>query len=149
MSSSIPTNFPVELPGGLDARFCEVMDAAPVMIWVSGTDKQCVWFNQAWLAFTGREMQQERGSGWSEGVHPEDFDRCLETYVSHFDARKESGWSIGCVAMIKPIVGLMTREFRAMHGMVRFWDTSAPVRISTSTGKLRANCAVASSRSPG
>ena len=89
MSTSIPTNFPVELPGGLDARFCEVMDAAPVMIWVSGTDKQCVWFNQPWLAFTGRDMQQELGSGWSEGVHPEDFDRCLETYVSHFDARKE------------------------------------------------------------
>src|SRR5579871_799806 len=89
MSTSIPINFPVELPGGLDARFCEVMDAAPVMIWVSGTDKQCIWFNRPWLTFTGRDMQQEFGSGWSEGVHPEDFDRCLETYLSHFDARKE------------------------------------------------------------
>jgi PAS domain S-box-containing protein len=87
--SSMPTNFPAELPAGLDARFCEVMDAAPVMIWVSGTDKQCVWFNRPWLSFTGRGMQQELGNGWSEGVHPEDFDRCLETYVSHFDARKE------------------------------------------------------------
>jgi len=85
----MPTNFPVELPGGLDARFCEVMDAAPVMIWVSGTDKQCVWFNRPWLNFTGRDMQQELGNGWSEGVHPEDFDHCLETYVGHFDARKE------------------------------------------------------------
>lgn len=84
-----PIDFPVESPGGLDARFCEVMDAAPVMIWVSGTDKQCVWFNRPWLTFTGRDMQQEFGNGWSEGVHPEDFDRCLETYVSHFDARKE------------------------------------------------------------
>jgi PAS domain S-box-containing protein len=65
------------------------MDAAPVMIWVSGTDMQCIWFNQPWLAFTGRDMQQELGNGWSEGVHPEDFDHCLETYVSHFDARKE------------------------------------------------------------
>ena len=89
MSTSIPTNFPVELPGGLDARFCEVMDAAPVMIWVSGTDKQCVWFNRPWLNFTGRDIQQEVGNGWTEGVHPDDFDRCLETYVSHFDARKE------------------------------------------------------------
>jgi PAS domain S-box-containing protein len=42
-----------------------------------------------WLTFTGRDMRQELGSGWSEGVHPKDFDRCLETYVSHFDARKE------------------------------------------------------------
>ena len=89
MSSSMPTGFPAELPGGLDARFCEVMDAAPVMIWVSGTDKQCVWFNRPWLNFTGRDMQQELGNGWSEGVHPEDFDHCLETYVGHFDARKE------------------------------------------------------------
>jgi PAS domain S-box-containing protein len=86
---SMPANLPVELAGGLDAKFCEVMDAAPVMIWVSDTDKQCVWFNRPWLTFTGRDMQQELGNGWSEGVHAEDFDRCLETYVSHFDARKE------------------------------------------------------------
>jgi PAS domain S-box-containing protein len=88
-STSASTSFPVELPGGLDARFCEVMDAAPVMIWVSGTDKQCVWFNRPWLNFTGRDKQQELGNGWSEGVHPEDLDRCLKTYVDHFDARKE------------------------------------------------------------
>src|SRR5215475_5437097 len=86
--SSMPINPAAELPAGLDARFCEVMDAAPVMIWVSGMDKQCVWFNRPWLTFTGRAMQQELGNGWSEGVHPEDFDRCLETYVSHVDARK-------------------------------------------------------------
>jgi PAS domain S-box-containing protein len=89
MSSSMPTNFPVELPGGLDTRFCEVMDAAPVMIWVSNTDKQCVWFNRPWLNFTGRDLQQELGDGWLEGVHPEDFDRCVRTYVSHFDAHKK------------------------------------------------------------
>jgi C4-dicarboxylate-specific signal transduction histidine kinase len=28
------------------------------------------------------------GSGWSEGVHSDDFDRCIEVYTSHFDARK-------------------------------------------------------------
>jgi len=88
-SASPPINFPLEPAGGLDARFCEIMDAAPVMIWVSGPEKQCVWFNRPWLTFTGRDMQQELGNGWSEGVHPKDFDRCLETYVSHFDARKE------------------------------------------------------------
>ena len=86
---SPPANSPAEPAGGLDARFCEIMDAAPVMIWVSGPDKQCVWFNRPWLTFTGRNMQQELGNGWSEGIHPKDFDRCLETYVSHFEARKE------------------------------------------------------------
>jgi PAS domain S-box-containing protein len=77
-----------EPTGGLDTRFCEIMDAAPVMIWVSGTDRRCVWFNRPWLAFTGRSMTQELGNGWTEGVHREEFDQCLETYVTHFDARK-------------------------------------------------------------
>jgi PAS domain S-box-containing protein len=79
----------VEPPGGLDARFCEVMDAAPVMIWVSDQDKLCTWFNRPWLAFTGRSMVQELGHGWAEGIHRDDYDRCLETYVSHFVPRKE------------------------------------------------------------
>jgi PAS domain S-box-containing protein len=74
---------------GLDARFREVMDAAPVMIWVSGEDKGCVWFNKPWLTFTGRHLAEEIGNGWSEGVHPHDFDRCINVYLSHFDARKD------------------------------------------------------------
>ncbi len=81
--------FPTELPGGLDARFCEVMDAAPVMIWVSSQDKLCIWFNRPWLAFTGRSVAQELGNGWAEGVHRDDFDRCVEIYISHFDDRKD------------------------------------------------------------
>ena len=74
---------------GLDARFCEVMDAAPVMIWVAAEDKGCVWFNQPWLRFTGRRMADEVGDGWAAGVHERDFDSCLKQYISYFDARKD------------------------------------------------------------
>src|SRR6478672_2836313 len=73
----------------LDRRFRQVMDSAPVMIWVSGPHKGCVWFNRPWLTFTGRRMVQELGEGWTEGVHQNDFDHCLQVYTSHFDARKE------------------------------------------------------------
>jgi PAS domain S-box-containing protein len=72
---------------GLDSRFREVMDAAPVMIWVSGPDKLCIWFNRPWLEFTGRTLEQEIGNGWAEGVHPDDLQHCLATYVASFDAR--------------------------------------------------------------
>jgi len=65
------------------------MDAAPVMIWVSGEDKGCVWFNRPWLSFTGRSMAQELGHGWSDGVHRDDFERWLQIYIGHFESRKE------------------------------------------------------------
>jgi PAS domain S-box-containing protein len=83
------TGVPTELEGEFDERFCEVMDSAPVMIWVSGPDKGCVWFNRPWLTFTGRSIAQEAGNGWTAGVHPDDFKRCLEIYVSHFDSRRD------------------------------------------------------------
>ena len=68
--------------------FKELADFAPVMIWRSGPDGLCDWFNKPWLDFVGRTMGQEVGNGWAENVHPDDFDRCLKTYLSSFNARQ-------------------------------------------------------------
>lgn len=72
-----------------EERFRTMADAAPVLNWLAGLDKLCYWFNKTWLDFTGRSLEQEMGNGWAEGVHPDDFQDCLETYVNAFDARKE------------------------------------------------------------
>ena len=68
-------------------RFRVMADASPVMLWMSGIDTNCYFFNKPWLDFTGRTLEQEVGTGWSEGVYFEDFQHCLDTYLDHFNAR--------------------------------------------------------------
>ncbi|OKH37868.1 hypothetical protein NIES2119_12015 [[Phormidium ambiguum] IAM M-71] len=72
-----------------EARFRHLADTAPVLIWMSDTTKLCNYFNKSWLDFTGRTIEQELGNGWSDRVHPDDFQRCLDTYTTSFDARQE------------------------------------------------------------
>ena len=71
-----------------EARFRLVADTAPVLIWMSGADRLCIYFNQPWLDFTGRPLEAELGNGWAEGVHGEDVHACLQTYSDSFDRRE-------------------------------------------------------------
>lgn len=70
-----------------EERFRLVANTAPVLIWMSAPDKLCTFFNQRWLDFTGRNLEQELGNGWASGVHPDDLDPCLSTYSAAFDSR--------------------------------------------------------------
>lgn len=65
-----------------------VFEDFPALIWRSGLDMKCDYFNRTWLAFTGRTLEQERGDGWVEGVHPDDVDGCVNTYTESFTVRK-------------------------------------------------------------
>jgi len=71
-----------------ERRFRLIANTAPVLIWMAGPDKSCNYFNEAWLIFTGRRLEQELGNGWAEGVHADDLKNCLDTYTQHFDRRE-------------------------------------------------------------
>ncbi len=71
-----------------EQRFRTMSDTAPVLIWMSGVDKLCIFFNRAWLDFAGRPIEEELGNGWADRVHPSDQERCLRAYHRAFDARK-------------------------------------------------------------
>lgn len=67
----------------------KLLEIFPSLIWRSGTDAKCDYFNQTWLQFTGRSIEQELGDGWLNNVHPDDRERCVAVYSEAFAARQE------------------------------------------------------------
>jgi len=71
-----------------ERHFRVMADTTPVLIWRSGTDQGCDFFNKPWLDFRGRTLEQEAGAGWTHGVHPDDRATCLATYARAFGFRE-------------------------------------------------------------
>jgi PAS domain S-box-containing protein len=71
-----------------EQRFRTMSDTAPVLIWTSGADRLCTYVNLAWLEFTGRELEQELGNGWTDGIHSGDRDRSMDTFTTAFNVQK-------------------------------------------------------------
>jgi two-component system, LuxR family, sensor kinase FixL len=71
-----------------EERFRMMANTAPVMIWMTDANNLSIFFNDGWLAFTGRTLEQESGNGWAEGVHRNDLERCLQICVDSFNARQ-------------------------------------------------------------
>lgn len=96
-----------------EERFQMMADSAPVLMWLSGADRHSTWFNRPWLEFTGRPLEDERGIGWLESVHPDDLDRVTSTRSKAFDDQRS-----------------FTTEFRLRHraGEWRWmFDTGVPL----------------------
>jgi PAS domain S-box-containing protein len=75
-----------------DARFRQLADHAPLMIWRCDTARRFDFFNRPWLEFTGRRLEEELGFGWIGLIHPEDSEACVTTFAAAFDRRE--GFSI-------------------------------------------------------
>ena len=68
--------------------YLKIFEDFPALVWRAKLNKECDYFNHTWLEFTGRTMEQEIGNGWIEGVHSNDLNPCIETYVTAFDKRE-------------------------------------------------------------
>jgi PAS domain S-box-containing protein len=69
-------------------EYMTIVEQAPIMIWRANTTTQCDYFNKQWLDFTGRTLEQEYGNGWAEGVFKDDFERCLDIYLTAFQKQE-------------------------------------------------------------
>ena len=68
-----------------EARLRGIIAKSPVLIWRSDASGDRDFFNETWLEFRGRSLEEEAGEGWAEGIYPDDLARCLETYRRSFE----------------------------------------------------------------
>lgn len=70
-----------------EERFRTIADSAPVLIWVDDPNQQSIFYNQTWLKFTGRSLEQELGQGWKQDLHPDDVQHWSNIYTTAFEAQ--------------------------------------------------------------
>ena len=54
------------------SRRADLLNAFPTLVWLADRQGHCSFVNQAWEDYTGRHVEQERGTRWLESVHPDD-----------------------------------------------------------------------------
>jgi PAS domain S-box-containing protein len=70
-----------------EARFQNMANTAPVLIWITDADALFIFVNNYWLEFTGRTIGRELGMSWIEGIHPQDLTSFINIYNTAFAAK--------------------------------------------------------------
>ncbi len=55
-----------------EARFRNLADHTPVMIWVTDANARCIYVNRPWYDFTGMDEAGSLGFGWINAIHPDE-----------------------------------------------------------------------------
>ncbi|QHL88426.1 PAS domain S-box protein [Nibribacter ruber] len=72
-----------------EARFRNMADNTPVMVWMTDAQKQCTYVNRQWLEFTGSTLEENMGRGWEQFVHPEDKEVAYKAYAASIEFHQE------------------------------------------------------------
>jgi PAS domain S-box-containing protein len=67
-----------------DGQYRSLLERAPMLVWRAGVHAGREYVSSSWLAFTGRSLAEELGSGWLLALHPEDVTACVATYREQF-----------------------------------------------------------------
>jgi len=88
IATHVRLTYETEEPTMLEESFLKIANRAPVMLWMSDTAKNFVYFNDPWLKFRGCTLQEELNHGWEQGVHEDDLSKVKKQFDKSF-AKKE------------------------------------------------------------
>ena len=72
-----------------EARFRELADTTPALMWMTDADARVTFVNEGWLRFTGRTREEELGDTFAMSAHPDDRAELLTRWRRAFRRREE------------------------------------------------------------
>ncbi len=103
-----------------EKRFRTLADNMSQFAWIADAEGWIYWYNRRWYEFTGTDLEQMQGWGWTQVHHPDHVDRVLEKISRCF--RTGEVWED-------------TFPLRGKEGEYR-WFLSRAVPIRDETGKV-------------
>ena len=71
-----------------EARFRNLADNAPVMMWVVDDCGKCTYLNSKWYQFTGQTVEEAEGFGWLDATHPDDKETATRIFLDALEKRE-------------------------------------------------------------
>jgi PAS domain S-box-containing protein len=71
-----------------EARFKNMANTAPVMIWISDVEGLFSFVNNVWLDYSGGELGSQLGINWLNNVHNQDLQKLINDYQSALKNKK-------------------------------------------------------------
>lgn len=68
--------------------YLKLFEDFAMLIWRSDIHGEFDYFNRAWFSFTGKTLDQEKGRGWIQNIHPEDAEAFIKAYEGAFQLQK-------------------------------------------------------------
>lgn len=112
------------LSGNDDISFRFLAETIPQLVWTTDAEGWHDYFNQRWYDYTGMNLEETQGWGWSHLLHPDDRERtievwnnCLKTGTSYeieYRFKDKNGyyrWFIGAALPLKDENGEIIRWF--------------------------------------
>lgn len=74
-----------------EARFRNMADTAPAMLWVTEPDGSCSFLSRGWYDYTGQSHDVGLGFAWLDAVHPDDRDKVAAGFLAASGERNPFG----------------------------------------------------------
>jgi PAS domain S-box-containing protein len=132
------------LLGESEARFRNMADQAPALIWILNDRNICTWYNRRWLEFTGKTLERSMDFDWMQSVHPDDRSFCEASFQAAllgrnpFDIEFRLLHADGSSTWIADTATPRLDEQGSVIGYIHYgWDISEIKRVEANLLKMQ------------